>query len=76
MSTFSSTIQESLQDSVVLVTGATGYVGSGLVEKLLRSTSIKKIYLIIRPKKNKTTQERIEELFEGRVSFFVCFSFL
>lgn len=72
MSTFFSPIQESLQGAVVFITGGTGYVGSGIIEKLLRSTpNIKKIYLLIRPKKNKTVETRLDELFEGPVSYFL-----
>lgn len=43
----------------VLVTGATGFCGKVLVEKLLRSCEdIGKIYILIRKKKNATTHER------------------
>lgn len=42
---------------------ATGFVGKVLVEKLLRSCpDIDKIYVLVRSKKNKNIQDRIEDL--------------
>jgi fatty acyl-CoA reductase len=38
-----------------------------LVEKLLRSTSVKKIYLLIRPKKGLQTSVRLEELMSAKL---------
>lgn len=43
----------------VLITGATGFCGKVLVEKLLRSCEeIGKIYVLVRKKKKATTHER------------------
>ena len=38
-----------------------------LVEKLLRSTRVKKIYLLIRPKKGIETKVRLEELMSAKI---------
>ena len=38
-----------------------------LVEKLLRSTQVKKIYLLIRPKKGLQTKVRLEELLSAKI---------
>ena len=38
-----------------------------LVEKILRSTGVKKIYLLIRPKKGVETKVRLEELMSARI---------
>ena len=49
----------------VFVTGATGFVGKALTEKLLRSCrDIKTIYILLRPsaKHGKSVQQRFEEL--------------
>lgn len=47
----------------VLITGASGFVGKVLVEKLVRAcVNIKRIYVLIRPKRNKKPEERLEEL--------------
>ena len=52
----------------VFVTGATGFLGKLLVEKLVRTCPTVSVYLLIRPKKGKNEKERFEELFEGDVS--------
>ena len=38
-----------------------------LVEKLLRSTSVSKIYLLIRPKKGVATQLRLKALLDSKI---------
>ena len=53
----------------ILVTGGSGFVGKVLIEKLLRScTSLEKIYVIIRPRKGKTAEERLQTILNGSVS--------
>lgn len=37
-------------------------MGLALVEKLLRTTEVKDVYLLLRPKKGKLVEERLEEL--------------
>ncbi|XP_049767047.1 fatty acyl-CoA reductase 1-like isoform X2 [Schistocerca cancellata] len=45
----------------VLVTGATGFLGIAIVEKLLRSCpQIGTIYILVRPKRGQDPQERLE----------------
>ena len=44
------TISKFYEDKTVFITGATGFMGKVLVEKLLRSTKVRKIYLLIRHK--------------------------
>eukprot|EP01059_Diplonema_ambulator_P002699 TRINITY_DN12346_c0_g1_i1.p1 TRINITY_DN12346_c0_g1~~TRINITY_DN12346_c0_g1_i1.p1 ORF type:complete len:575 (+),score=245.63 TRINITY_DN12346_c0_g1_i1:62-1726(+) len=53
----------------MLITGATGYVGKVLVEKILRCLpGVEKIYLLIRPKKDVHPFERLQkELFDSKV---------
>ncbi|XP_052801247.1 fatty acyl-CoA reductase 1-like [Mya arenaria] len=52
----------------IFITGATGFLGKILVEKLLRSCpDVKCVYLLIRPKKGKETQERLEEILESKL---------
>lgn len=49
--------------------GSTGFLGKILVEKLLRSCpDISTMYLLIRPKKNKSFESRLDEIFENSVS--------
>lgn len=48
----------------VLITGGTGFVGKVLIEKLLRTCAgIATIFVLIRPKRDKHPQERLQELF-------------
>jgi fatty acyl-CoA reductase len=64
-----SEIQEFYEGANVLVTGGTGFVGKVLLEKLLRSCPhLSNIYLLVRDKKGKNVNTRIEELFEDPVS--------
>ncbi|RXM30170.1 Fatty acyl-CoA reductase 1 [Acipenser ruthenus] len=47
----------------ILITGATGFMGKVLVEKLFRSCpDVKNIYILVRPKAGQSTQERIEDM--------------
>ncbi|XP_044739752.1 fatty acyl-CoA reductase 1-like [Chrysoperla carnea] len=49
----------------VLVTGATGFVGKVLIEKLLRSCpNINKIYVLIRFKKGKKPEDRLADMIQ------------
>lgn len=45
----------------VFVTGATGFIGKCLVEKLLRDCDIHTVYIIIRNKKGKHFEQRKQE---------------
>ncbi|KAI4499707.1 hypothetical protein M0802_005277 [Mischocyttarus mexicanus] len=62
------TIQEFYNGQNIFITGATGFMGKLLVEKLLRSCpNIKCIYILIRQKKGKDVFQRVNELFEDTV---------
>jgi fatty acyl-CoA reductase len=64
-----SPIQNFFSGCCVLVTGATGFVGKALVEKLLRSCpDLRPIYLLIRPKRGLDVQTRQKELLKNSVS--------
>ena len=55
-------------DTAILVTGATGFVGKGILEKLMRvCPSIAAIFILIRPKKNQTIEERFQKLINDPV---------
>nr|CAD7432954.1 unnamed protein product [Timema monikensis] len=63
-----SPIQRFFSQSCVLVTGATGFVGKALVEKLLRSCpEMATIYLLIRPKRGLDVPTRHKELMKHPV---------
>ncbi|XP_055628348.1 fatty acyl-CoA reductase wat-like [Toxorhynchites rutilus septentrionalis] len=52
------------KDSVVLITGGTGFVGKVLIEKLLRCFEVSRIYLLVREKKNAKAKERLRGIFD------------
>lgn len=59
----SNLIKEFYRDAEILITGASGFIGKVLVEKLLRSCpDVKKIYLLMRPKKGQKAEARIIQL--------------
>lgn len=52
----------------IFITGATGFMGKVLVEKLLRSCSeLKSIYLLVRPKKGFEPQQRLNHLLNSPI---------
>ena len=75
----SSEIIEFYKNKSIFITGATGFVGKALLEKLLRSCHhLNKIYLLVRGKKGKTPMQRAEELTDCKVDrflhvFFICY---
>lgn len=53
----------------IFITGATGFLGKALLEKLLRSCpDLKKIYILVRHKKGNTPEQRINELINSPVN--------
>lgn len=55
-------------ETVILLTGATGFLGKALLEKLLRSCPrVATIFILIRPKKSQTVEERFKELLKNSV---------
>jgi FlaA1/EpsC-like NDP-sugar epimerase len=68
----SSEICNYYKNKSVFITGATGFLGKVLIEKLLRTCNqLNKIYLLIRPKKGKQPNERIDEIFNCKVGIFL-----
>lgn len=62
-------VQEFYRDATIFLTGGTGFMGKMIIEKLSRTCpNIKHIYLLIRNKKGKAVNERIDAIFEDRVS--------
>jgi fatty acyl-CoA reductase len=54
-------VQKFYKDKTILITGASGFMGKILVEKLLFSCSeVKELILLMRPKRGKPPSERIE----------------
>jgi long-chain acyl-CoA synthetase len=63
-----STIPEFFAGKAVLVTGATGFLGKALVEKILRSLpGVRRLYLLIRPKERGSRTLSADERFWGEI---------
>jgi len=63
-----STIAEFYRDRSVFITGATGFLGKVLVEKLLRSCpDIKTLYLLIRPKAGNDIRTRLHDFAQHQI---------
>lgn len=63
------TVGEFLAGKNVFITGATGFLGTVLIERLLSATpQIGKIFILIRDKNGKTAQERVDRLMKKVVS--------
>ncbi|XP_022227324.1 fatty acyl-CoA reductase wat [Drosophila obscura] len=54
-----SDIQRFYNGKIIFLTGGTGFLGKVIIEKLLRSTEVKRIYSLTRPKRGESIQERI-----------------
>ena len=53
-------VQNFYKGKTIFITGASGFMGKVLIEKLLYSCSdIKEIIILIRPKKGKTAMQRV-----------------
>lgn len=64
-----SKIVEFYKDKCVFVTGATGFLGKILVEKLLRACEdVQTVYILIRDKKGKDIHTRMDEIYGDVVS--------
>lgn len=63
-----SQIENYFSGSTVFVTGGTGFLGKLITEKLLRiCTDVRKIYLLIRSKNDKSIEKRFAELLDNVV---------
>ncbi|XP_046420210.1 putative fatty acyl-CoA reductase CG5065 [Neodiprion pinetum] len=61
-------IESFFANAVILVTGATGFLGKALLEKLLRSCPrLGTIYVLIRAKKGQSVEQRHQELMDNPV---------
>lgn len=65
-----SPVQSYYKGKTIFITGASGFMGKVLVEKLLYSCSeLKEILVLVRPKKGKVPESRLEDMFKLPVSF-------
>uniref|UniRef100_A0A8C6T5B0 Fatty acyl-CoA reductase n=1 Tax=Neogobius melanostomus TaxID=47308 RepID=A0A8C6T5B0_9GOBI len=63
-----SSIPEYYAGKSVLITGATGFMGKVLVEKLLRSCpEVKALYILVRPKAGQSMQQRVSDMMKCKL---------
>lgn len=65
----SSNVPNFYNNQNVLITGGTGYLGKLIIGKLLRTTNVNNIYVIIRHKKGISSDQRLQQLFDEMVSW-------
>lgn len=64
-----SEIQKFFSGKTLFITGVTGFLGSVLLEKILRSCpDVDKIYALVRAKRGEEAQDRLKKLFNCEVS--------
>lgn len=64
-----SEIQHFYKNSTVLLTGATGFVGKLLLEKLLRQCHVRRVYALVRDKDGADAEARCAEIFDATVRY-------
>ena len=65
-----SEIRNFYSDKTVFLTGATGFLGKAILEKLLRGCpDLKKIYVLVRNKRGLSAEQVITKLVDDVVSF-------
>ncbi|XP_012552209.2 fatty acyl-CoA reductase wat [Bombyx mori] len=62
-----SAVRQFYAGTTALITGGTGFIGKQLIEKLLRSCDVKRIYILMRSKKGKSMPERLQSQFNEPV---------
>ncbi|CAF4887644.1 unnamed protein product [Pieris macdunnoughi] len=61
-------VAEYYANKTIFITGATGFMGKVLIEKMLRCCpDVKKIYLLMRPKRGQGTKERLHDFMNCKV---------
>lgn len=66
-------IKEFFKDKSIFITGGTGLVGQVLIEKLLRSCEVHKIYVLLRAKNGNTWRERLNKMLKDEVTTIMQF---
>ncbi|ENN76998.1 hypothetical protein YQE_06492, partial [Dendroctonus ponderosae] len=61
--TSTQTIQECFKGKNLFLTGGSGFIGKACIEKFLRSCpDLGKIYILLRPKRGMSLEERVEQI--------------
>ncbi|XP_050550021.1 fatty acyl-CoA reductase 1-like [Spodoptera frugiperda] len=59
-----SSVQQFYSGATVFLTGGSGFLGKHLIEKLFRATKISKMYILLRCKKGKSIEQRLQEMLQ------------
>ncbi|XP_042877449.1 putative fatty acyl-CoA reductase CG5065 [Penaeus japonicus] len=62
-----SEVTEWYRNKTIFITGGTGFMGKVLVEKLLRSCPVRRIYLLMRPKRGVDVNQRLDDMFNYKL---------
>lgn len=61
-------VAENFRGKNIFITGGSGFLGKVLIEKILRTVpDVGDIYVLLRTKKGKTPQERLNDVFNDAV---------
>lgn len=64
----STTVRDWYKGKNIFISGASGFLGVSLLEKLIRTVpDIGTIYILLRPKRGKKIEERLEEIKKNSV---------
>lgn len=68
-----SVVGEWYKGKSIFITGGTGFMGKVLIEKLLFSCGdVDTLYVLMRPKRGKSVQERLDNIFATPVSISIA----
>jgi len=54
-------VREFYKGKTILLTGTSGFIGKVILEKIMREFDFKRIYVMLRPKKTVTVEERLQK---------------
>ncbi len=63
-------MQKFYDGKTIFITGASGFMGKCLLEKILYSCSVKQIFILVRGKRGKSAAQRVQEFSTLPVSDF------
>lgn len=58
-------IKEAFDGATVFITGGSGYVGGMVIESLLRTTRVQRVYVLLRPKRGQDVAQRAAQLLKA-----------
>lgn len=63
-------VKNFFENKTIFLTGATGFLGKFIVEKLLTSCHVKRIYFLLREKRGHSVQERLQTYKDDQIFKF------